>query len=169
MIVSVKLVGDRQLLARLDSMPDSVRRVLTAKIMALALMLQGHIQKNKLSGQVLHVRTGALRRSIHVKVDQRATGVWGRVLSSGDVKYAGIHEFGGRTKAHVIEPRKVKALAFMVGGSQVFAKRVNHPGSQMPMRSFMRTGLGDKAAQISTEMKAAVIEGLMSAKRGAAQ
>lgn len=168
MIISVRLVGDQQLLARLDSMPDALRRVLTGKMMALALRLQAHIQKNKLSGQVLHARTGALRRSIHPKIDQRSTGVWAKVLSSGDVKYAGIHEFGGKTKAHVIEPRKGQALAFMIGGTQVFAKRVNHPGSQMPMRSFMRSALGEKAAEISTGMKAAVIEGLLAAKNGAA-
>lgn len=51
-----------------------------------------------------------------------------------NVKYAAIHQFGGQTRAHVILPRHKKALAF--GGRVV--KRVNHPGSKIPPRPFLR-------------------------------
>lgn len=52
--------------------------------------------------------------------------------------YAAIHHFGGKTKPHVIKARKAKALAF--GGR--FAKKVNHPGSEMPARPAL--GLTDE-------------------------
>jgi hypothetical protein len=51
-----------------------------------------------------------------------------------------------------------------MGGRQVFAKVVHHPGSVIPERSFMRTGLRDHAAMISREMKEAVIQGLLRAQ-----
>lgn len=48
-------------------------------------------------------------------------------------KYAAIHQFGGKTRAHEIRPRNKKALAF---GGRVLSK-VNHPGSNIPARPFL--------------------------------
>lgn len=157
-MMNVKLVSNY--IARLSSMPASVHALVLLKVRGLALRLQAHIQQDKLSGQVLKVQTGALRRSITQQVIDGGTSIIGRVFSSGDVKYAAIHEFGGQTKAHIIEPRKGEALAFMMGGNQIFAKVVHHPGSKMPERSFMRSGLADMASDIQSELKAAVIQGL---------
>ena len=168
MILNVTVVGDRELVLKLQKMVPAVVAALYVKTYALALKLQAHIQRNKLSGQVLNVKTGALRRSIQTRVERSAAHVTGLVYSSGDVKYAGIHEFGGRTKPHDIFPRKAKALAFAgSGGGMVFASVVHHPGSVMPMRSFMRTGLGDMQAQISRELKETVVQTMLRIKAGA--
>jgi HK97 gp10 family phage protein len=154
-MLNLTLVGDKELVARLNAMPEKVRTALVRKVTALALKLEAKV-KGKLSNQVLHVQTGALRRSIFNKVENSATAVTGKVASSGDVKYAGIHEFGGKTRAHIIEPKKAQALAFMMGGKTVFAKRVNHPGSKMPERSFLRSSLKDMQVEITTGMTEAV-------------
>lgn len=58
--------------------------------------------------------------------------------------YAAIHQFGGRTKAHVIRPRSKQALAF---GGRVF-KQVNHPGSVIPARPFLPI---DKSGNLQKE------------------
>lgn len=47
--------------------------------------------------------------------------------------YAAIHQFGGKTKPHVIRPVKAKALKTPYG----FFKKVNHPGSEIPARPFL--------------------------------
>lgn len=52
-----------------------------------------------------------------------------------NVKYAAIHQFGGKTKAHEIRPRNKKALAWASGGHPV--RKVNHPGSDIPARPFL--------------------------------
>lgn len=54
------------------------------------------------------------------------------VIGSNKV-YAAIHQFGGKTAAHVIRPVKKKALAF--GGT--VRRQVNHPGSDIPARPFL--------------------------------
>jgi phage gpG-like protein len=88
----------------------------------------------------------------------------GSVFSSGDVKYAAIHEFGGQTAPHLIVPKKAQALAFMgKSGNQVFARQVNHPGSKMPERSFLRSALNDMSGEIQRGMKQAVIQGAQGA------
>ena len=169
-MINVTLTGDRDLVLKLHKMPVVVAATLSVTIKSLSLRLQAHIQRNKLSGQVLKVVTGALRRSVHATpVVHTGNVVRGGVSSSGDVKYAGIHEFGGRTKAHVIEPRKGKALAWMgKNGEMAFAKIVHHPGSVMPERSFMRSSLREMSSVISLEMKRSVVRGLLKAKAAGA-
>ncbi|MFW1857908.1 phage virion morphogenesis protein [Acinetobacter defluvii] len=58
--------------------------------------------------------------------------------------YAAIHQFGGKTKAHVIRPKTKKALAF---GGMVF-KYVNHPGSVIPARPYLPI---DKSGNLQKE------------------
>lgn len=157
--ITVSFVGDAALVARLDALPEKVRVALEKKANALALKLEARI-KAKLSNNVLKVQSGNLRASIHSDVESTSTSITGKVASSGDVKYAGIHEFGGRTGAHDILPRKAEALAFVVGGKPTFAKVVHHPGSTMPARSFLRSSL--------TEMKQEILDGLRQAAKEAA-
>ena len=151
-------VDSKSVLARLDAMPDRVRAELRKKVTDLALKLEAKV-KRKVSGEVLNVRSGDLRRSIFNDVSEADASVIGRVYSSGDVKYAAIHEYGGRTPPHVIEA-KGNALAFLMGGKMVFAKRVNHPGSRIPERSYVRSSLEEMAGQIEQGLRDAVIEGL---------
>ena len=165
MIVNVTVSGDRELIERFHEMPAAVNQALYVKVMMLALKLEKLVKTGKLNGQVLNRITGALSRSIHNVVDRNKEAVIGRVFSSGDVKYAGIHEYGGTTKAHIIEPKKANVLfCGKAGGPQgqagpykVFAKRVNHPGSKMPERSFLRSSLHDMSTEISMGLKEAAI------------
>lgn len=152
-------VNDRAVIQKLSRLPDKMRGVLTKKVNALTLKLQARVQA-KLSDDVLHVRTGNLRRSIHSVVESGGTSITGQVSSSGDVKYAGIQEYGGKTPAHDILPDKAKALAFMVGGKQVFAAVVHHPGSNIPERSYLRSSLAEMKEEIREGISEAVKEGL---------
>lgn len=158
---SVTLAGETELKARLEAMPTSVRAVLESKVQVLAIQLQAHVIRDKLHGQVLNQRSGALARSIQQQAPiTEGDGVYGRVFSSGDVKYAAIHEYGGTTPPHDIVPSKAEALMFVIGGKTVFANVVHHPGSKMPERSFLRSSLKDMAEKITEDLKTAVVEGL---------
>lgn len=159
-MLTVSLVGDRELIQRLSAMPAAVKGALLRKVTELAFKLEAKIKGDKLSGQVLNVRTGALRASIANDVTETATTVSGRAFSSGDVKYAGIHEFGGKIPAHEILATKAQALAFAVGGKQVFARRVQIPDVTMPERSFMRSSLADMRGEIVEGLKQAAREGV---------
>lgn len=167
MIVTVDIVGDDKVIARLESMPPAVNQALYVKVLALALKLEAYIKTRKLDGQVLNRKSGALSRSIQNRVERSLQSVMGFVFSAGDVKYAAIHEYGGKTSPHIIRAKNAKMLAFMgKGGTKVFAKQVNHPGSKMPMRSYMRTGLSDMTAEISTGMKEAVVRAVIAQVKG---
>lgn len=159
-MLTVEVQGDKELIAKFAAMPGRLKDALFRKMHLITSDLRNYIIQDKLSGQVLNKRTGKLQQSIAEAVTSANSDVIGRVFSSGDVKYAAIHEYGGHTKAHIIEATNGKALAFMMGGKQVFFKRVNHPGSNMPERSFMRSSLKDKKPYIETQIQAAANEAI---------
>ena len=82
------------------------------------------------------------------------------LFAGADLRYAAIQEYGGVTSPHEILPQRAKALAFLVGGDEVFARIVHHPGSRIPERSYLRSSLVEMADQIEREMKAAVLGAL---------
>jgi phage gpG-like protein len=143
--------------AKLDAMPDRLRQALSDKANALAAALQEKIRQ-KLSGDVLNEKSGALLGSIVASVEEIPNGVSVRVAASAEVKYAAIHEYGGTIPPHQIVPNKAKALAFAIGGKQVFAARVNLPAVTMPERSYMRSSLAEMADEIRDGLSEAVGE-----------
>lgn len=161
-MLNITIVGDRELVAKLDLRGVRAKEAVVREVTSLTLQLERKVKAEKLSGQVLNVRTGNLRASIHsiLPVEQTGGTIRGRVASSGDVKYAGIHEFGGKTPAHVIMPVKANALAFMMGGKMIFAKKVNHPGSTMPERSFLRSALKEMAPDVERGLNEAIKKAL---------
>ena len=93
---------------------------------------QGLKPPGRTGGQILQ-KSGRLAASITPASDTDSAQV------GTNVKYAAIHQFGGKTAAHEIRPRHAKALRF--GGR--FAKKVNHPGSDIPARPFLTLGETD--------------------------
>lgn len=149
----------RGALTALGRIPPEIVEEVAKKVRLLTLELQRHVVADKLQGQVLKHRSGALGRSIQMDVRRQGDSTTGKVFSSGDVKYAAIHEFGGRTPPHDIYPVKAEALAFTIGGQDIFAKVVHHPGSVIPERSFMRSSLADMTDQIIAGLREAAIVG----------
>lgn len=145
--------------ATLAAMPERVRDVLSSKASTLAAELQAKIQQ-KLSGTVLNQKSGALARSIVATVDNASANIFVSIVTSGDIKYAAIHEFGGIIPPHEILPDKAKALAFVIGGKPAFATRVNLPAITMPERSYMRSSLADLADEIGEGLSEAVVEAM---------
>ena len=80
------------------------------------------------------------------------------VGSFGDVKYAAIQEYGGRTAAHEIVPDKAQALAFLVGGVLRFARRVQHPGSTIPPHAYLQSSLEESSDEIVAELASVATE-----------
>ncbi len=121
-MLSFSLSGDDALNAQLDAFPGALGDALAAKAETLALALAESVKLDKLSGQVLAVRSGALRDSIAAEVAADGDAIVATVGSVGELKYAAIQEYGGKTGAHEILPIKAKALAFIAGGAMRFAK-----------------------------------------------
>jgi phage gpG-like protein len=141
----------------LAKMPDRLRMALAEKAGSLAAALEARVRQ-KLEGGVLNMRSGALARAIVTTITEASGDVTVDVAVAGDIKYAAIHEFGGVIPPHEIVPDKAKALAFLVGGKQAFAERVNLPAITMPERSYLRSSLAEMTDTIREELSEAVTE-----------
>ena len=110
---------------------------------------------DRYTGRMLN-RTGRMRQSLSVRYgrDYAVVGV--------GVPYAAAHQFGARTRPHVIRPRSAKALRFYGRtGRWVFRKLVRHPGSNIPARPFLGVGEDQK-----DEMRELIVRQLERAVRG---
>jgi len=153
-MLNITLAGDDALQARLDAFPAALADGLAVKAQALSEALADKVRNEKLSGEVLNARSGALIASIGAEVSSDGDEVSASVGAYGDVKYAAIQEYGGKTGAHEILPDKAKVLAFLAGGAMRFAAKVEHPGSVIPERSYLRSSLAEMSAEILAALAA---------------
>ena len=84
------------------------------------------------SGGKTLIDTARLMRSITMKVT-------GKTLTVGtNVKYAAMHQLGGKVAGRTIFPKRAKALRWIDRAGNVrFAKKVTIPGFTMPARPFL--------------------------------
>lgn len=95
-------------------------------------------------------KSGTLSSSFQLSVSATAATI------SNPMPYAALHQFGGRTAPHTIEPRRARALHWISGGGDHFARRVHHPGSNIPARPFIPiTPSGDLTPAAATLIRAA--------------
>lgn len=151
-MLRVDVTGDQAALERMQGLPAEIRLALQRKMALLTMRLYRHIILSKLSGQVLRTITGRLKRSVAFRTEDDGERIVSEVYTDGTAPYDAIHEYGGKTAAHDIVAVKAQALSFLRDGKRVFYRRVHHPGSQMPERSYMRSALDDMRDEIETEL-----------------
>lgn len=148
-MIKIWVIGGQEVTARLDKIVPEVRLAVTGSVRRLLLMLQRKVKEEKLSGQVLHVRSGTLRRSINQRLELSDTAVTGVVGTN--VSYAGVHEFGGRftVKEHsrLVKQAFGKELRFPVWA------RVGQHDINFPERSFLRSALREMENEIRTTLE----------------
>jgi phage gpG-like protein len=154
-MLDVSISGLDELQGRLASFPGAFLAKLNLSCEELVAALADKVRSDKLGGGVLNSRSGALTASIFADVIGAAEDVTATVGSAG-VPYADLQEYGGKTAAHEIVPDKAHALAFVAGGQARFARRVNHPGSQIPERSYLRASLEELGPEIKARLTEAV-------------
>ena len=163
--VRVEVKGDTALVARFGRVSAAGHTFVRNAITELRLQDESLV-KAKLSGQVLNVRSGALRRSIFSETEDDGSTVIDRVASSGDVKYAAIHEFGGAirhpggTAYLVIAGQGVTFISNATAANHPNAPRTRPHDIRMPERSFLRSSLRDMRSAIETKLRAAVSQAI---------
>jgi phage gpG-like protein len=147
-LISGVVVGGDRAAARFNASQSALIDALRIGI-GRACMLVVKRTKEKLSDDVLHVRTGRLRRSIHADpVTVSGTQVQGIVGTN--VEYAAIHEYGFSGVVSVRESLRTSVL----GNS--FTVRAHTRNVHLPERSFLRSALTELQPQIRAEVESAV-------------
>jgi len=149
----VVAVHAESLIARMDGAPDALRRSLKIVMDRLSIMVQRSVKEDKLTGQVLHVRTGTLRRSINREVTERADGVfatvgtnvgYGIAWENGFTRQVGAGARGG--------PRTLQ-------GAALDRYMARHPSGtkEIAARPFLRPTLEEFKPRIREDIRVAVM------------
>ena len=148
-------VSNPKLGEALKAKSPRVVQMLSVALNKLLFQLETKIRV-KLSGEVLKVRTGVLRSSVHaIPAELKGpTSIVGIVeSSSGPSFYGKIHEHGG-VRPYEIFAVNQRALSFLKDGRRVFAQSVQHP--PLAARPFMSTALAEEETRIREELNAAI-------------
>lgn len=158
-MISASLLGAGPALERLRALPDLANTGITRAIVKLGIELQDHVQQDKLSGQVLAVRSGALKSSINAVTAQSAATITTTVYS--DLDYAAAQEYGFSGTVNVRASLRQIKQAF---GRSIAAKTITvSPHSRrmnLPERSFLRSALDDMAPDIGASVDDALREAI---------
>lgn len=165
MHLQVTVTGAEEVAAHFGKISAEARAKVYAKVFALALAVAAKA-KQKVSGEVLNVRTGQLRANIFADAQDTGGAIEGKIYVGANVKYAAIHEFGGVIKhpggtAYLIDPKS--GMAKWISNKESIADtlpRTKPHDIPMPERSYLRSSLGEMKAEILAELADTVAQAM---------
>jgi len=98
-MITATLVGRDRLIAKIDRLRPALRRELENEVQRLAFELSAKVKGGPLSGGVLNVKTGRLRRSITTRLESNPLSIIGVVGTNVD--YGAFHEYGFKGSVNV--------------------------------------------------------------------
>lgn len=154
-MIAGRVEGADRVVVSLGAVGKDVRAEVAQSIGALTLRLAAR-SKMKLSDDVLHVRTGRLRRSITTNVTDDASGVRGEVGTN--VEYARFQEFGFHGTQTVRQSLRNVTQAFGKPLKQktTIVVREHTRKVDYPAHSFLRSALGEMSDEVTKELSAAL-------------
>lgn len=128
-------------------------QAIEAKLNELEARLLQSIQE-KLSGEVLHQRTGVLLRSVEMQAAEWVGSVVGGSVGIDDdapsFKYGIVFEMGGLGYYDIFPVNRL-ALAFEGPEGMIFAKKVHHPPAEK--RPFIAPSVAELEPQFYAELE----------------
>jgi phage gpG-like protein len=155
-MISGTVTGDARVLARFDSLSQTLRAALVESMKRQWFRIQAEVVTGKLSGDPLHRRTGVLASSINVGGPDTATAftedttmIVGRIGTR--VWYGAVHENGGTFT--IKEHTRTINQAF---GRAISPREVSVRAHTMttPQRSFLRSTLREMRGSVLDAIRA---------------
>jgi hypothetical protein len=168
--VDISLVGLKELKAKLDRMSPAAQDRLRVFMARFTLTVRDQVKSNILER---FKSDGPLYQGVKSEQIEERESFTGRVYID-EIPYAAIQEYSGVTRPHVIEAVNGKALAFLSpaglglssgdgSNALVMVKKVNHPGSRIPERTYARLALVQLRGDFEDGIKEVVEDGLADA------
>lgn len=147
-----EIIGGDELRAKVAVYAPNLVSRFTRMMNRLVITLQRNVKADKLSGQVLNVRTGRLRRSINTRMEGENTpSVAGYVGTN--VVYGRAQEYGFHGVVTVRESLRKQTKAFGKSIEPVDVVVRSHTRHvNLPEHSFLRSALADMAPTIKLEL-----------------
>lgn len=155
-MIEVTVPNADQLKRDLGITRDRLLADIKAEIRRVSIDVLALVKDQKLSGQVLKVQTGRLRRSINQRVKESETGI--EALVGTNVSYGRVHEFGFTGTVNVKE--------HMRKGKQAYTVRAHTRNVNLPERSFLRSSLNDMRQDIDQRIARVVGQSIAKGNSG---
>lgn len=155
-MLKMEFIGGDVLAAVLRSYGGKVQTAIVQSIGRSALRLQSEVMDNRLSGQVLNIRTGNLHRSIHQQVTSSGGLVVGEVNTN--VRYGVAHEYGFAGTVNVKDSMRQIRQAFgrPLKSPRYVQIRAHSRNVKLPERSFLRSALRDMKPEIEADLQKSI-------------
>ncbi|HGS8527122.1 TPA: HK97 gp10 family phage protein, partial [Neisseria gonorrhoeae] len=142
-MLKMEFIGGGILAAVFKAYAADVQDAVVKSVGRSALRLQREVKQNRLSGRVLRVRTGNLRRSVHQRVNVSGNVVSGEVDTN--VRYGIAHEYGFAGSVNVKASLRQVRQAFgkPLKPPRYVRVRAHTRDVKLPERSFLRSALRD--------------------------
>lgn len=152
------VIGTVQVDARLGRVTAAVRRNVSSAVLKSALQLSAYIKSQKLSGQVLKVRTGRLRASITHRMYEQPGSVFATVGTN--VVYGRVHEFGLSMDQTIRSHMRLVSVVFgrVLAQPVQVSVRSHTRHVNLPARAFMRPALEERRDEITKAIETAARE-----------
>ncbi len=159
-MIESSVKGDAQVVASLNQQYREITSHVQKSIGRLTLKLLTKVKVDKLSGQVLNVRTGRLRRSITHRVTAEQELVTGIVGTN--VEYARAHELGFNGDVSVkVHLRQIKKAWGRDITPKTVEIRSHSRHVNLPAKSFLGSALADMAPEILATLRESVNRGIL--------
>lgn len=160
MTIFGRISGSREVAAKLRKRRPAVYAAIKESLTRSALKLVNRVKSQKLSGQVLNVQTGRLRRSITAAFKEES-GVF-KAMVGTNVWYGKLWEYGFdgamQVKAHT---RKVtKVFGRDLRAAVVASVRAHTRNVHMKERSFLRSALAESRSSINEDLRKRVAKAM---------
>ena len=150
-MIDGKITGTAAAITKLTKLSQSIENMVARVVTRFSLQVSGRV-KQKLSDDVLRVRSGRLRRSIH-EVVTRAPGQVTATVGT-NVEYAARHEFGFIGTEHVRASMRMQVKAWgktmknpRMVEIKAFGRKVN-----APEKSFLRAALNELGPELQEQL-----------------
>ena len=155
--ITVEFAGMDKALAGIEGRGERVASAIQTEMTRLTIKMSATVKDEKLSGQVLHRRTGTLSRSVHHTVERGPQEIHGKVLAGKDAPYGRMHEYGFQGTESVRAHSRVITQVFGHPISPMTVAVSGHSRAvNIPVRSFLRSTLHEMETQIKDGLRAAV-------------
>ena len=156
-MIEGKVIGADTVIRKLAGFEVSLRATVRRVVETFAIRVEART-KEKLSDDVLHVRTGRLRRSIHHQITDQPSEISAAVGTN--VEYARTLEFGFHGPVNVRAFMRMQVVAFgrTMMNPHMVSVRAHTRNVNIPERSFLRAALREVIPGFPQELEAAAGE-----------
>ncbi|ENT0444557.1 HK97 gp10 family phage protein [Neisseria gonorrhoeae] len=155
-MLKMEFIGGGILAAVFKAYAADVQDAVVKSVGRSALRLQREVKQNRLSGRVLGVRTGNLRRSVHQRVNVSGNVVSGEVDTN--VRYGIAHEYGFAGSVNVKASLRQVRQAFgkPLKPPRYVRVRAHTRDVKLPERSFLRSALRDLMPKFADDLQKSI-------------